>query len=211
MPAFGPCNNPRVSPIQRKRPVGLAVFLVVAGIVGFIAAWALTLDKFLVLANPSATLGCNINPTVQCGKNLAAPQGSVFGFPNPILGIAGFVAPIVVGAAIIAGARFARWFWMLFNLGVIGAFVFVCWLIGQSILVLGTLCPWCLVVWSVTIPLFWAVTLYNLGSGNIPIPERGRKFFRAAYGWTPLITLLSYVAVGALAQVRLDIVALMFG
>lgn len=211
MPAFGPCNNPRVPPIQRKRPVGLAVFFVVAGIIGFVAAWALTLDKFLVLANPSAALGCNINPTVQCGKNLAAPQGSVFGFPNPILGVAGFVAPIAVGVAILAGGRFARWFWMLFNLGVIGAFAFVCWLIGQSIFVLGTLCPWCLVVWSVTIPLFWALTLYNLGSGNVPVGERARKFFRAAYGWTPLLTLLSYVVIAFLAQVRLDIVALMFG
>jgi uncharacterized membrane protein len=144
---------------QRQRPLGLAVFLVISGIIGFLAAWALTLDKFKLLADPAASLGCNINPTVQCGKNLTAWQGAVFGFPNPLMGIAGFVAPILVGVAVIAGARFARWFWMLFNLGIIGAFALVCWFIAQSLLVLGTLCPWCMVVWSVTIPLFWTVTL----------------------------------------------------
>ena len=71
----------------------------------------------------------------------------MFGFPNPILGLAGWVAPIVVGFAILAGARFARWFWWLFELGMAFAFVFVIWLIGQSIFVLGTLCPWCMVTW----------------------------------------------------------------
>ncbi|GAB3034716.1 vitamin K epoxide reductase family protein [Parafrigoribacterium mesophilum] len=195
---------------QRQRPLGLAIFLVVSGIIGFLAAWALTLDKFKLLADPGASLGCNINPTVQCGKNLTAWQGSVFGFPNPLLGIAGFVVPILVGVSILAGARFARWFWILFNLGVVGAFGLVCWFITQSLLVLGTLCPWCLVVWSVTIPLFWAVTLYNLKSGNIPVGTGARRFFTAAYTWVPLITLLSYVVVAAIAQVRLDVIGLLF-
>ena len=30
---------------------------------------------------------------VQCGTNLSSWQGAVFGFPNPIIGLAGFVAP----------------------------------------------------------------------------------------------------------------------
>ena len=31
------------------------------------------------------------------------------------------IAPIVVGASLLAGARFARWYWVVFNLGVAGA------------------------------------------------------------------------------------------
>jgi uncharacterized membrane protein len=194
-----------VPSIQRQHPTVLAVFLVLAGIIGFSAAWALTLDKFQVLEHPSTKLNCDFSVIVACGPNLGSWQGSVFGFPNPMLGIAGFVAPIAVGTAILAGAHFKRWFWILFNLGVAGALAFVCWLISQSIFVLGTLCPWCMVVWSVTIPMFWAVTFHNLGSGNIPVGATWRRFFRAAYGWTPLITLLSYVVVAILAQVRLDL------
>ena len=208
---FGACNNPRVSLIQpSKRPTGLAFFLIIAGAIGFLAAWQLTLDKFQVLADPATKLGCDISVIVACGPNLESWQGSVFGFPNPLLGIAGFVAPIAVGVAILARARFARWFWMLFNLGVAGALAFVCWLIGQSIFVLGTLCPWCMVVWSVTIPMFWAVTFYNLKTGNIPAGTRGKHFFATAYGWVPLITLLNYVVIAVLAQLRLDVIGSLF-
>jgi hypothetical protein len=65
-------------------------------------------------------------------------------------------------------------------------------------------------VWTVTIPMFWAVTLYNLTSGNIPAGAGARRFSRAAYSWVPLITLLSYVVIAILAQVRLDVVGMLF-
>jgi uncharacterized membrane protein len=55
---------------QTKRPTALAVFLVVAGIIGFYAAFQLTLDKFAVAANPNAVLGCNVSVLVGCSKNL---------------------------------------------------------------------------------------------------------------------------------------------
>lgn len=192
------------------RPIALPLFLIIAGAIGFWASWELTVAKFQTLTDPSENLGCDFSVLVQCGRNLESWQGSVFGFPNPLLGLGGFVAPIAVGVGILAGARFARWFWMLFNLGIVGALAFVGWLIAQSIFVLGTLCPWCMVVWSVTIPLFWAVTLYNLATGMFPVGARAQRFFTAAYGWVPLITIASYLVVAALAQVRLDLVGNLF-
>lgn len=192
------------------KPRILASFLILAGAIGLWASWELTLAKFETLISPGTGLGCDFSVLVQCGKNLDSWQGSVFGFPNPLLGLAGFVAPIAVGLGVFAGARFTRWFWVLFNLGVVGALAFVCWLIYQSIFVLGTLCPWCMVVWSVTIPLFWAVSLYNLSVGNIPVSSRARKFFKASYGWVPLLVVLSYLVVGVLAQLRLDVINNLF-
>jgi len=188
-----------------KRPVVLAIFLIVAGVVGWIAAFALTVEKFVTLTNPTAPLGCDFSVLVQCRANLESWQGSLFGFPNPVIGLAAWIAPLVVGVAILAGARFARWFWALFNLGIVAALVFVIWLISQSVFVLGTLCPWCMVTWSVTIPLFWAVTLYNLREGNIPVPAGVRRVAAAVYGWVPAITLASYLVVALIAQVRLDV------
>ena len=188
-----------------KRPVVLAIFLIVAGVVGWIAAFALTVEKFVTLTNPTAPLGCDFSVLVQCRANLESWQGSLFGFPNPVIGLAAWIAPLVVGVAILAGARFARWFWVLFNLGIVAALAFVIWLISQSVFVLGTLCPWCMVTWSVTIPLFWAVTLYNLREGNIPVPAGVRRVAAAVYGWVPAITLASYLVVALIAQVRLDV------
>jgi len=190
-----------------SRPVGLAVFLILGGAIGWYSAFALTVEKFEILADSSYTPRCDFGLLVQCGANLSSWQGSVFGFPNPLIGLGGFVAPVAVGTAILAGARFARWFWMLFALGVAGALAFVAWLVGQSIFVLGTLCPWCMAVWSVTIPMFWLVTLHILRSGVFPLPAGARPFFAGAYGWVPLITLASYLGVAALAQMRLDVLS----
>lgn len=190
-----------------RRPIVLAIVLIVTGAIGWYSAFELTLAKFEVLVDPDASLGCNFSLLVQCGTNLSSWQGELFGFPNPVLGLAGFVAPIAVGAALLAGARFDRWFWIAFNVGVAGALAFVIWLISQSIFVLGTLCPWCMVVWAVTIPLFWIVTLYNLKSGTIALPDRAQKLFGTLYGYVPVLTFASYAIVAIIAQVRLDVLS----
>jgi uncharacterized membrane protein len=142
---------------------------------------------------------------VQCGTNLGSWQGAVFGFPNPLLGISGFVAPIAVGVALLAGARFARWFWWLFNLGLAGALALVIWLIGQSIYVLSVLCPWCMLVWSVTIPLFLVVTIRNLAEGRFGTDERVKRVGEALTTWIVPITVICYLVIAVLAQLRLDV------
>lgn len=197
-------------PVTRTRPTALAVWLIIAGVIGWWAAFSLTMERIHLLANPDAILGCDISPLVQCGKNLASWQGSLFGFPNPILGLTGWMAPIVVGVAILAGARFARWFWWMFEAGVTLAFVFVIWLIGQSIFVLGTLCPWCMVTWAVTIPTFYAVTLHILRTGILPAPAVIRSGADRLMGWSPLLAVISYAIVAVLAQLRLDVLGALF-
>ncbi|NQX27572.1 vitamin K epoxide reductase family protein [Microbacteriaceae bacterium VKM Ac-2854] len=190
-----------------KRPVTLAVLLIVLGVIGWFAAFTLTVEKFEALENPGAALGCDFSLLVQCSANLDSWQGSLLGFPNPILGLAGWIAPIAVGVALLAGARFDRWFWITFNVGVAAALGFVIWLISQSIFVLGTLCPWCMLTWSVTIPLFWLVTLRNLREGVLPASERIRRIAGAAYGWIPFITVVCYLVIAIIAQVRLDVLS----
>jgi len=192
-------------PVAPRRPLSLAIVLIVTGVVGWYAAFALTLDKLAVLENPQADLDCNISVIVQCGLNLGSWQGSLLGFPNPLLGLGGFVAPIAVGVAMLAGATFARWFWIALNVGVLGAFAFILWLAYQSIFNLGTLCPWCMLVWSATIPMFWALTLGNARAGVLgprlqPLGER-------LYSWVPAITVLGYVLIALVAQLRLDVLA----
>ncbi|GAA2013852.1 vitamin K epoxide reductase family protein [Microbacterium ulmi] len=195
---------------KRSRPTALAVWLVLAGAVGWWAAFSLTMERLHLLADPDAIASCDFSPLVQCTANLQSWQGSVFGFPNPILGLTGWVAPIVVGMAILAGARFGRWFWLLFELGLTFAFVFVIWLIGQSIFVLGTLCPWCMVTWIVTIPTYYVVTLHVLRTGLLPAPAAVRRGAGTLMGWVPLLAVVSYAIVAILAQVRLDILGALF-
>ena len=191
-----------------RRPFALAIVLIVTGAIGWYSAFRLTLDKIAVLTDPNADLDCNFTLLVQCGKNLASWQGSVFGFPNPIIGLGGFVAPIAVGVSLLAGAAFARWYWITFNVGVAGALSFCIWLMTESIFDLGTLCPWCMVVWSMTILMFWTLTLYNARQGTFggALKPLGAKL----YGWVPLITLASYFVIALVAQLRLDVLSYLF-
>lgn len=181
-----------------------AIVLIIAGALGLLAAFELTLEKFLTLADPSYVPSCNVGVLVGCSTNLESWQGSVFGFPNPVVGVIGWPIVIVIGFGILAGAQFARWFWLLFNLGVAGAFAFVVWLIYQSIYVLDVLCPWCMLTWLVTIPVFLAVTFVNVRDGRFSQSDTARRIGRSLFAWLPLITILSYLVVVILAQLQMN-------
>lgn len=192
--------------VEPKRPIALGVWLIIAGAVGFFAAFALTLEKFAALAAEVAgtahQASCDFNLVVTCTQNLNSPEGSLFGFPNPLIGIACWPVVVVVGVALLAGVRFPRWFWLTFNLGVVGALALVVFLIDVSIFRLGTLCIYCMITWLVTIPTFFAVTLRN---ASAYLRGGGQRFAAAAYGWVPVIALICFVAIAVIAQLRLDV------
>jgi uncharacterized membrane protein len=170
-------------------PKSLAVLLIVSGIVGWAAAFVLTLERIRVATNPDATLSCDVSPFISCKSVMLTEQARLFGFPNPLIGIAAFFAPILVGVAILAGAKFARWFWQLFSVGVTLGFTFVVWLFSQSLFSIGVLCPYCMVAWAGMIPIFWSVILYGAREGFVPTPIRSVNFFVAAYDWHWVFTI----------------------
>ncbi|NME81491.1 vitamin K epoxide reductase family protein [Rhodococcus sp. 105337] len=146
--------------------------LFVAGLVGSLAAFVLTIEKLASAADSNYIPSCNLNPVLNCGSVMDTDQAQVFGFPNSLLGIAGFAVVAATGAGLLAGACFARWYWLGLQLGVTAAAIFVHWLIIQSLYVIGALCPYCMIVWAVTIPIFWYVTLHNLRAGTFGRPIR---------------------------------------
>ncbi|HXE10381.1 MAG TPA: vitamin K epoxide reductase family protein, partial [Verrucomicrobiae bacterium] len=75
---------------------------------------------------------------------------------------------------------FKRWFWLLIEAGLFLSLVFLGWLFFQSVYRIGALCPYCLAVDAVSLPMFWYVTLYNIDQKNIRLPK-GRA--RTVYGW----------------------------
>jgi len=189
--------------VRRESFFGL--FLMLSGIIGVTASMALSVEKIEKLAKPDTDLSCDFSVLVQCSANLDSAQGAAFGVPNPFLGLVGFALVLCIGVALWAVPHFARWFWVLFNFGVAGAFAFVVWLIGQSIYVLGTLCPWCLVVWLTTLPLFFFVTARNLREGVFG--RRARRVGALLWPWMTLVTVAAYLVVAVLAQLRLNVLA----
>jgi uncharacterized membrane protein len=132
------------------------------GAIGFVAAFVLAVERYKLLIDSSYTPSCSINKVLSCGSVMSQPQAALFGFPNPYLGIAGFAIVGTLGVVLLTGAKLPRWVWLGLQVGVTLAAVFLHWLMYQSVYSIGALCPYCMVVWAVTIPMFWYVTLYNL-------------------------------------------------
>jgi len=147
--------------------------LIICGVIGLACALIIMYDKVELLKNPAFRPGCDLNPIISCGSVMESKQANVFGFPNPFLGIVGFSVVVTTGVAILAGAaKLKRWYWLGLQAGTIFGLCFIHWLFFQSVYHIGALCPYCMVVWAMTITLFWYVTLHNIQTGVIQL--RGR-------------------------------------
>jgi uncharacterized membrane protein len=173
-----------------------ALLLTVAGSIGLLASFVLSADKVTLLedkiAGKTTTFSCDLSAFVSCGDVMASPQSSAFGFPNAFIGILGFAVVLTLGVVWRAGAPVQRGIWAGLQAGAVFGIAFVTWLQVQSIYNIGFLCPYCMVVWAVMIPIFVVVTA---GSLRMFAPTSGLT--RLVSNWTLLIVALWYLAVAA--------------
>lgn len=162
----------------------------------------LSIEVFDRLKNPNYVPVCNLNPILSCTSVADSNQAHIFGFPNYFLGLAGYAAMATVGATLLAGAKFKRWFWRLFEIGLMFAFLFMTWLQFETIYRIGALCIFCMVLWVFTWPMFWYTTLYNLRLGNIRLPKAFSGAVSFAYRFHAEILTTWYVVVIALILKR---------
>lgn len=146
------------------RPYGVG--LVLLGALGLLAAFTLAVDKYKILADPSFSPICDINPVVSCGSVMVTDQAEVLGFPNPLVGVIGFSVVITVGVLLALGTTLPRVVLAGLAVGSLAGLVFVHWLAYQTLYEINALCPWCLVVWAVTIPTAVWSTLVAAGAGT---------------------------------------------
>ena len=172
--------------------------LSIGGAIAFIASFTLTVEKFEITKDPNFVPSCNISPILSCGSVMVKPQAGVFGFPNPLMGIAGFAIMVTVGMGIFAGARYAKWYWAGLQLGVTFAICFVHWLIFQSLYRSGAWSPYCMVVWSMTIPIFLFVTVRNLHAFGLV--ERSRVLAFIARNHAPILVLWFMIIIVLIAN-----------
>ncbi len=172
------------------------VLMTIAGAIGLAAAIQLTIDKFTLLQNTidgvDTTLSCDFSAFVSCGGVMDSAQAEAFGFPNSIIGIVGFAVVTTLGVLFWTGAPVARWVWTGLQLGCLFGIGFVTWLQYQSIYELELLCPYCIVVWVVMVPLFVYVTACSLRG---VAPQSGVARFVS--NWSVLIVALWYVAIAS--------------
>ncbi|MDV6012885.1 vitamin K epoxide reductase family protein [Haloechinothrix sp. LS1_15] len=132
------------------------------GAVGLAASAALLLEQFALLAEPDYIAACTFDQVLSCNSVMESSQAAAFGIPNTLIGVTAFSVVLTAGVVLHSGFAAPRWFWTGLQLGSTFGVLFVHWLIYQSLYTIQALCPYCMVVWAVTIPIFWYTTLHNL-------------------------------------------------
>ena len=175
------------------------VVLALLGLVGLAASFTLAVDKIKLLQDPDYLPSCNFNPVLSCGSVMSTEQAEVFGLPNPLLGLMGFAVIITLGVVISAGVRLPTPIMLGAAAGSLLGVVFVHWLIFESLYRIGALCPWCMVVWAVTVPIaLW----FTLKAADQCGPDGVRRVVGALWSWRFTLLALWYLGVSMLILVR---------
>ena len=177
-------------------PTASAIWVLLAGVIGLAASATLTVEKIRTLADPNYVPSCSINPVLSCGSVMITPQAEAFGFPNPLIGIVAFTVVTVTGVLALSKVALPRWYWLGLATGTLLGVGFIGWLIFQSLYRIGALCPYCMVVWSITIPLLVVVSSVALQ------PLRGHAVARLLHQWRWSITALWFTTLILLILVR---------
>ncbi|MGC2654692.1 MAG: vitamin K epoxide reductase family protein [Mycobacterium sp.] len=189
-------NEPAVDVVAPRPGVSVPVlsawWVLIAGVIGLVASVTLTVEKIRLLTDSSYAPSCNINPVLSCGSVMATAQASVLGFPNSLIGIAAFTVITVTGVLAVSKVVLPRWYWVGTAVGTLLGAAFVHWLIYQSLYRIGALCPYCMVVWVLTISLLVVVASIAL----LPVNDSHRHAAtRAVYQWRWSLAALWFTAV----------------
>ena len=160
-----------------------AAEMLVSGVVGIYAAFVLSIDAWLLAANPARHLSCNISQVVSCGTVAASWQAQLLSFPNAFLGILFESVVLTVSTALVAGVVFPRWFMRGVQALYTVALFFALWLFTQSYFVIHALCPWCLLITFTTVLVWAGLTRINLRDGHVPASAGVRRFVVTAAYW----------------------------
>ncbi|WP_345044764.1 vitamin K epoxide reductase family protein [Georgenia daeguensis] len=154
---------------ERSRRNAFVVMLL-SSLVSLVASLVLSIDAVRLAADPDVALACNINSAISCGTVAQAWQASVLGFPNAFLGLIAEPVVITLAVAALGGVRFPRWFMNAAQVVYLIGFGFAYWLFAQSFFVIGSLCPWCLLVTVSTTTVFTSLLRVNIVDNTFGLP-----------------------------------------
>ena len=89
---------------KAKPEIRLARWLVVLAAIGITASFILSIEKIVLLTEPSRVASCSLSPVVACSPVIASWQASAFGLPNSFIGIFAYTAVFTAAMTIAAGA-----------------------------------------------------------------------------------------------------------
>ena len=160
---------------RQRSDVWIFGTMLVAGCLGLLASFVLSVDAFQVAKDPNTVLSCSINIVLNCATVMKHPSADLLGFPNSLFGLMSEPLVIMLALAGLARVKFPRWFMALAQVGFAGGFFFAYYLYGVSVFEIGALCPWCLLTTVSTTLAFMSLLHFNLREDNLYLSPRANK------------------------------------
>lgn len=173
-----------------KTPLKTVVLLVTVSLIALAASAELVLSELKTLKDPSAALGCDINPLIGCSSSLLQWQAHLlFGIPNALVGTALFagLAGVFLGWV---GGRLPRWLPLTIEAGLTAALFLIIFFLHQSVTVFRTLCPFCMIVWVATIVLWIHLGALLARLGWLDFLPAGLRGFWVSQRWLLTVAVL---------------------
>ncbi|AOZ72526.1 hypothetical protein BK816_03800 [Boudabousia tangfeifanii] len=180
-----------------------AIFAVLLSLAGLGASLKLVLATLEHAAHPDQALGCDLSAWISCGASMDSWQSHVLGMPNAIIGLIAFSALSVVMVLLLSKVKLPTWFWVAMSVCATAALLFVYWFAWISVFTFKALCPWCLVVWAVMLPLF-VIIVGRAARAQFPgLRWLGRSLVRDWWGFLVVMYILLAIIIFAGLGTRL--------
>lgn len=192
--------------MKQQRTLGIS--LIITSLIAWIASGTLVLERLELFKDPTHIPTCDFGLFLSCSTIMKTAEAALFGFPNPFLGIVGFAITGTIGVILLLTAKhreqglsiLPRWFMIAIQLGVTAAMALVTFFWYTSVYTVMTLCPWCMVVWSMVIPMFLHITAYNAANGNLGGSLRGVGTKLLEWNWVAVIVIYVLVVTSILIR-----------
>lgn len=183
--------------LRKQYSAGLS--LLIGSTLGLLTSFVLSIESLVLAKNSQAVLSCDLNSALSCSAVAHHWSADIFGFPNSFIGMITLPVMVTIAVALLAGAKFPKWFMQAAQLGAVAGLLFAGWMFYMSYVEIGALCPWCLTLDVGMLLIIFGLTRYNILLKNIS--WRGaRRFVDGGYDMFVTASLVVVVIVAIIAK-----------
>ena len=182
----------------KKQNLAAFIMLVGSGL-GLLASFVLSIESLELAKNSHAVLSCDFSSALSCSAVANHWSAAILGFPNSFIGVMTLPVMVTIAVALLAGAKFPKWFMQAAQVGVSVGFIFALWMFYMSFVEIGVLCPWCLTLDAGMLLIFGGMTRYNILTGVIA-GKKIKKFAQNDYDIVLLVTIIALAVVMILVK-----------
>ncbi len=164
---------------QHKNDRIVFTVMAVGAALGILASLVLSIEALTLAKNPDAVLACSVNIVLNCATVAKHASSELLGFPNSFIGLLTLPVILTIAVAGLAGVSFPRWFMRAAQLGAIAGVLFAGWMFYESYVVIGALCPWCLLTDFSMLLIFFMLFRYNALHGQLCLKSKKLESFVA--------------------------------